>query len=351
MRQEALPEGLLPMNGRGFSGSSTREEVAVNTAAINTPTELTRRFFGQNNPETLLILPLSDGSEVRLHAPTGRYTPLATMVVAHGPEFDKLPPEETITTQNIYEYSENTQAAYWGMLIHGLEAYRDTLDTDKYRIFAGGNWVAQHSNFDERTARTVGLPHDHLCAVRKKDIKPYIEGGVEAIEGLTEEKTITNRLLPHFLPRLERALPEDFPLRLETRTNLPYGYSFVIPADAGMATVAQLMKDHNTAYEAVANTIKTRHEKRGAEIHTQPSYQLYIELDEQGDRHVTISPSFLSAAGVLESAGIQLKRNPYYEEQFTDAEVSGVQTAVAKGIQKRFASQYATIGAWKTTYI
>ncbi len=333
MKAESLPQGSLRMPGQGFNGVTPKEEVARTTAIFNLPGELESRFLGDNNPRTLLTAPLKDGSEVRLHVATGPYTPYHYMMIAKGADFEQRPKDQPIQAELLTDHPHETQSAYWELLHEGLEAYRELLGPE-YRVFSGGNWMRNYSNEKERNARTIGLHHDHIMAVRKDFFQPYIENGVEDIQGFTEERAITNRLLPSVLPRIQRALGkgESSTLLLQQRDAMPYGYSFRIPAEADIDIFTTNMRDHHEAYTTVASSLGERYGRRGAELLEQPAYNLYIELDEKGDRHISVSPSFAGPIGVLESAGIQSKRNPDYKHLIPADEAAQTQRTVVEKV-------------------
>lgn len=328
MRHEALPQGSLPMHGEGFNGVTPPEKVAQNTAVVNQPHELEKRFLGDKNPLTLLRAPMQDGSEIRLHIATGPYTPYHYMMFVKGADFERKPKDKPMEAELLTDHSHETQRAYWELLHKGLEGYRELLGPD-YRVFSGGNWLRKYSNFDERNARTVGLHHDHVMAVHRAFFQEYIDNGLNGIQGFTEERAITNKLLPSVLPRVQRMLGDASILRLQPRVELPYGYSFQIPGETDIDTFTTLMRDHHEAYSIIAQTVAYRHGLRGAKLLTQPSYNLYLELDEKGDRHVSISPSFLGPVGVMESAGVQSKRDLSFPHKVNPEEATETQRTVA----------------------
>lgn len=331
MRQEALPQGSLPMHGVGFNGVTPPEKVAENTAIVNQPHELEKRFLGDDNPLTLLRAPMQDGSEIRLHIATGPYTPYHYMMVVKGAGFEDQPKDKPIEAELLTDHSHETQRAYWELLHEGLEGYGELLGPD-YRVFSGGNWLRNYSNFDERNARTVGLHHDHVMAVHKNFFQGYIHNGLEDIQGFTEERATTKKLMPNVLPRVQRMLGDASTLRLQPRADLPYGYSFQIPGETDMDTFTTLMCYHHEAYSIIAQTVAYRYGLRDAKLLTQPSYNLYLELDEKGDRHVSISPSFLGPVGVMESAGVQSKRDLSFPHIVEPDEAAETQRTVAQKV-------------------
>lgn len=332
MREISLPQGSLPMHGEGFNGVTPKEVVAQRTAVFNLPGELEQRFLGADNPRTLLTAPIKDGSEVRLHVATGPYTPYHYMMLVKGRDFEEKPKDVPIGAELLTDHSHDTQVAYWDLLHKGLEGYRELLGPE-FRVFSGGNWMRNYSNDKERNARTIGLHHDHVMAVHENYFREYIDNGLGDIEGFTQEKALTNRLLPHVLPRVQTMLGESAStLRLTPRTELPYGYSFQIPAETDIDTFASIMSQHHDAYSTVAGTLAYRFGKRGAELLDQPSYNLYLELDEKGDRHVSISPSFAGPVGVMESAGVQSKRDLSYGHHVEPEEAAVTQKMVAEKV-------------------
>lgn len=324
MRNESLPQGSLRMPGEGFNGVTPKEVVAERTAIYNTPEELKKRFLGDNNPRTLLTAPIKDGSEIRLHEATGPYAPYHYMMFVKGKDFEQNPDGQPIKGELLTDHSHEVQRGYWELLLNGLTSFKETLGTDSdYRVFSGGNWLRNYSNEDERNARTIGFHHDHLMAVKAEFFDDYIDNGVKDIEGFNQEKAATERLLPFVLPKVQTLLGEESPLQLEARTEMPYGYSFTISADTDIDTFTTHMRDHHEAYAAVAK----RYEPHGSLLE-QPSYNLYVEIDDAGDRHISVSPSFAGPVGVLESAGIQSKRNPEYASKISAEEAAEHQQKV-----------------------
>jgi hypothetical protein len=331
MQHEALPQGSLPMHGEGFNGVTPPEVVAQKTALFNQPTELERRFLGEDNPSTLLRAPISGGSEVRLHVATGPYTPYHYMMLVAGEDFQDQPKDQPIKAELLTDHPHETQKAYWELLLEGLEGYREVLGPD-YRVFSGGNWMRKYSDFGERNARTIGLHHDHVMAVHKTFFKDYIDDGLQGIQGFDEERALTNRLLPHVLPRVQGMLGDASTLRLQPRTEMPYGYSFQIPGEADIDTFTTLMRNHHEAYAEVATTLAERYGRRGVDLLTQPSYNLYVEIDDKGDRHISVSPSFAGPVGVMESAGVQSKRALEYPHRVDPREAADTQRTVAEKV-------------------
>jgi hypothetical protein len=306
MRHEARPgiEGALLMKGTGFNGHVPIEQVATNTARVNTPKELTKRFFGEDNLGTVAGIPFEDGSQIRIHRPTGPYTPNGLMIIAHGPDFSKYPQDKPIQTEQIYTYPEKVQAAYWNTIVQTLATYESVLGSNKH-IFSGGNHLANYSNKQERTARTIGLPHDHFCAIDERDMADYIDGGVAGIPGYMQQQEITRHLSRVALPRMKRTFPD---VELYAREHLPYGYSFVVGAHETPERFAEIMRANYESYKAIAEP----YIRKGIVPIMQPSFQVYIQLGDRGARHITTVPSFMSPSGVMEAVGIQSRRDLSY---------------------------------------
>lgn len=346
-----LPSGSLKQHGSGFNAKSDDQEVAVTTAFYNQPLELERRFFGKN-PGTLLKIPFPDGGEIRLHQATGPYTPYGLMVIARRPGLEKKTEpfdyqrlsdtDEPVEAKILHDYPEEQQIAYLQVMESVNKAYREILGPE-YIIFTGGNWLKDYSNFKTRNSRTIAEAHDHFCVIDKKQIERYEKGGLETNEIFTKERDLTKRLLENGLPRIQKALPDDSPLQLHPRKKLPYGYSFVVPADADVKTFARFLREHHEAYSSVAETMSSRYGKRDETIVTQPSYQFFMEHDADGNRHISISPSFAGPIGVLESAGIQSLRDPEYKTLVDPEEVDRIQRHVAAIVKNETAKQFATV--------
>lgn len=332
MRHEALPQGLLGIPGEGFNGNTSALEVARTTELYNQPSELRRRFLGDSNPNTLHKVPFADGSEIRLHRATGPYAPHHFMMLIKGADFENKPEGQPIEAESLFQHDFAVQRTYWDLLLKGLAGYQEELGPE-YRVFSGGNWHNRYSNYEERNSRTIAFHHDHIMAVKKSFFSEYVDGGLSQIEGLDQEKAVTNRLLPLALPRIQRALPESSPLKLLPRDVLPYGYSFVVPESTSMDEFTQLMREHHDAYTNVAITMSLRYRKTGANLLSQPSYSLLVELDELGDRHITVSPAFIGPIGVLERSGIQSKRHPLFPFLISPEVTEAAQNKVIKKIK------------------
>jgi len=334
-----LPRGSLKQPGRGFNAKSNASEVASTTAIQNRPDELEERFF-RYNPATLLNIHCKDGGEVRMNKATAPYTPDGLIVVARRPGLERLPKDQPVKAYGFSDYPEGQQMAYLSVMENAVKVYQEKLGPD-YIIFTGGNWLKNYSNWDERTSRSIGELHDHLCAVKKKGyVTEYENGGLEGNEVFTRERDLTNRLVKNGIKRIRKALPEESPLELIPRKNLPYGYSFIIPASADIKTFARLMVEHHDAYTSVAETMSSRYETRYENIITQPSYQMFMEIDDEGNRHISISPSFAGPIGVLESAGVQSLRHPSYDHLVDPKDQDVVQRYVASKLKDKLASQF-----------
>lgn len=334
MKQEALPQGLLGIPGEGFNGKTSALEVARKTELYNQPRELEQRFLGDGNPNTLFRIPFADGSEIRLHRATGPYAPFHMMMFVKGADFESKPEGKPIEAELLFKHDFAVQRTYWDLLFQSQREFKEILGPD-YRVFSAGNWLNRYSDYEERNARTIAFHHDHIIGVTERFFSDYIEGGLSQIEGYDQERTLTNRLLPSALPRIQRALPEDSPLKLSARDALPYGYSFVISYDTSLDDFTRLMIEHHEAFTSVATTIKTRYERYGVEMPllSQPSYGLLVELDELGDRHITVSPSFGGPIGILERSGIQSKRHPSFPHLVPPNVAESVQQQVIEKIK------------------
>lgn len=290
------------------------EKPAINTNA--SPTEaarvadtynssefLKRTFFG-TTPDILQRFATPSSGEVTTMKPSGPYTEGAVMVIAHGPDSFN---QEYVGTEQIYDYPADVQHAYWGSILTALKKIQ--AKNPRQQAIAVENCISQRTSADKRTSRSVGLPHSQTLLLNPKHITPESWN----IPHLTREQKLLNRSgsMYRFMSGVQHAAHTmDSPLQLEHRQQAPFGYEFTASEQGSIVETTLNMAVHHEAYrQASTAAIAQLSERNQKNIIPQPSYRMYMYIENDGSIRTIISPEVLSHAGVLEAMGIQLQRS------------------------------------------
>jgi hypothetical protein len=398
--ERPLPAGVLKMHSEGtvVNPTTTTAEAAASARRLNTPTFISNTFFGLDAERTLSSLYFPDTSQVVLYNQTGKYSDLSVMALAIGPNtldttHSTSEGTKNIETENVYMYPMDVQEEYWLKIMRTMKNFKDY---DKFylksegdtRIITGENCIATVTSDDFRTSRSIAVPHTHIMAFRNDSIEPH-DNKPEVVPWLAEEQELTKLFAPTIVKRIQPALrdipvliqdadPKTYPdrtisetLELTPRDEAPFGYSFDLPMGIdslkmwpiGTRVMASVMEAHHKAYTKVAKDIEQRLSKRllekgYAQFIPQPSYRLYMELVERDtDEHtnyklggdivrVTVSPEFLSHAGIIEAAsdaregGLLLNRAPSNPQR--------IPVEVLEEAQQYAAQEFAKAGELQT---
>src|SRR3989344_3252176 len=136
------------------------QEAASIAATLNTPENL--RSIIQSL-EAIMRQTMTDGTEIVLLHPTGPYTDRALMLGAYNEEIKPVNRDGSVrSTHWIYDYSNETQEVYWGLVVAGLKAGKAILE-EEGRVGAVTNKYLENSthvsNHRFRTSRTITFPH------------------------------------------------------------------------------------------------------------------------------------------------------------------------------------------------
>lgn len=283
-------------------------EVAGDIAATqNTPEYLQKSFFTES-PKHILINKLPSGGQVAVLHPSGPYSENAFLVIAAGPNSLE---QNRGNTEFIYDYPEDVQEEYWRATLTILNSFKESSNPEKEIAVAVENAVGERTSKHKRTSRSISLPHNQVILLELDQIEKHDWhfSHLDREQRVLRFKAIT-RLIQEKLH--EMASPEmiDVFKTVTQRENAPYGYSFRIPISFETSQIAQVMKAHHVAYASAANEVVSKLKPANQEsIIPQPSYRVYI-TQETDALEVTISPEFMSHAGVLEAANILLDRSP-----------------------------------------
>ncbi len=323
--EKAMPPGVLRMYGkRVVNTTTTKEDTARATAGLNQPDFVERAFFDLDNPRILHRSTLPDGSAVAIMDQTGKYTDISLLVIAKGTEHS---PEKT---ESIYDYSPATQKAYWQSVLGSMLSLREGISEEK-RVIAVENCIATYSNESHRTSRSIGKPHAHILVLDEEHIEEDTTGTIPHLE---DERRAAAVVLPSLMREVRNNLPADLMEGVEgptLRTELPHGYTMTISSSLESlfedpSSITEFMQAHHAAYKEAAHS--------GGVFDSipdhlpQPSYRLYIE-EADGKLSLSISPEFLSHAGVMEAAGVLLDRSEDNQQRTPTDKLRALQTKAA----------------------
>lgn len=307
-----MPSGILRIHCEkpALDSRSTVTEAAAVAKGYNTAEYLQETFFGSAKG-ILQTTTTESGGQVTLMTPSGPYAEEAVMVVARGPESFTIP---DVPTELIYNYPVDTQTAYWNYIFASLKHFHSSNTNPNCTIVSVENCICQHSCPERRTSRTIALPHTQILRVDKEHLsdEPW------SIDHLNKEQKILSRKVPlnSMLIELQNKYQEHSgsPLHnVRIQEKAPFGYTFT----ASNGTVEELQKNlhsHHQAYTATAaELIQALRPQNQARLIPQPSYRLFLHLEPDGTVLATVSPEFLSSAGVMEAAGVLLQRDKELE--------------------------------------
>lgn len=323
------------------------ERPAINTAdavskaaeianIFNTPNYLQETFF-EPNPTILYTENLTSGGQTTLMIPSGPYAEGAVMVIAKGPHsLDK----EEVQTETIYDYPDDVQESYWNTIYTSLQAFSELAEEkggEGLHVVASENCIATRTNEEHRTSRSVALPHAQIFTLNEADIVPF-EEDEEKIRHLVFEQTALqqDKFLSRYTQLVQELVTGEMRHGLEglrREQKAPYGYSFVASHDGDIEEIREVMQAHHQAYTEAAHMWIPQLKPTFQQQITipQPSYRLYMSSDG-GNFQVTVSPEFLSYAGVLEAAGVELKRGPQFPRRITEEQMARDRTYVRDAV-------------------
>lgn len=313
------------------------ERPAINTSASvmdaaaianrqNTADYLKQTFFTPN-PSILSMHELENGGQTTLMIPSGPYAEGAVMVIAKGPHsLDR----EGIQTETIYDYPDDVQNSYWMTIYSSLQACNELAKEkgrDGLHVVASENCIATRTNAVHRTSRSIALPHSQIFTLDEQHITPFDEDEEEINHLVFEQQALQQeRWLKGYTQLVQGLVVNKMRHGLEglrCETKAPFGYSFIASYDGAIEEITQVMNAHHQAYTEAAELWVPQLKPSFQEKISipQPSYRLYMS-SEDGNFQVTVSPEFLSHAGVLEAAGVELKRGPQYPRRISEEQMA-----------------------------
>ncbi|MEP7167555.1 MAG: hypothetical protein ABI758_06750 [Candidatus Woesebacteria bacterium] len=330
-------------------GANTPKAEAAKTAArYNTVDYIAANFMSTQNPTVRERIDTKDGWVALVH-PTSGYMPGAQMIIAGPHEMDTKPGTDLIRTHTIYELSTETQKLYWRLSLLGLAfsqaEMHDRFPDDKGPIVYVDNNMSVYTNPHIRTSRSVGLHHGQVMKILESSI---VEQPSD-LHHLEVEKQIVIALLKRRKMHLEIAEwmkqldPKKENVPIVAQLAEPVGYSFTLPGTTTSDRFTHIMALHHEAYIAVSKDLEREFqgldhlvEKRSGYKNRipSPSYRTIIQLKDNGDLCVYISPAFHSPAGPLEVLGVELDRNPKYPRFLSPSEKKSVDSKFHSFLEK-----------------
>lgn len=318
-----LETGVLQLHSSApaVNTQDSVKKAAAIADAQNSRSYLEAAFFN-GHARTIHHEQLSTGGQLSLIIPTGPYADISFLVAAAGPEtFDK----EIVDTETIYDYPPELQAAYWKMIITSLKTLRDLRGSHNDQVFAVENCIVTRTSDDKRTSRSIGVPHSQILLLNTEAIVPQ----AWEIPALSKEQRILKSpvflsLLRTELDKVKTDLSRSVRESLAQQYHAPFGYTFLLDQPTDFDRVAEELNTHHQAYMQAAETAVARLKPSNRDrLIPQPSYRVYLSLDADKLK-VTISPEFISHAGVMEAAGIKLERSPEHPPRVTDTEIRAI---------------------------
>ncbi|HSD98539.1 MAG TPA: hypothetical protein VLB73_02450 [Patescibacteria group bacterium] len=326
------------LHSKGFGSTNTTTpftEYVTRTEELNHPKRVEHNFF--RSQPVLLHYQLTDGSEVVMHRPGNPYGPVDSLVVAKDESVKHMSPE-TLTQKSIYDMSPLAQRKYWQVAMAELVAL-DQIKPPKRRhgplhavlmenntpISLLDSKYKDESGYSPRTSRTIFIPHAHVTLMDTSWLQeadwhiPELDKEQSFIRYIQNSDTGEN-----FLQNMQARIQSENHLSLQLRKEkrVPVGYSMTIDSLTpdnildNIDTLTQLMSSHHAAYAQAAQALQEKFDTKGTI--PQPSYRLYAFFSESGDGEpkkltLRIAPEIFSHSGVMEAAGVEMLRDPHYE--------------------------------------
>ena len=315
-----FPSGRLEIRAHNAINSEASLGTAAKKAAEQNSSQNLRKFFDPLSCD-VLDLDLTDGGVTSTYKPSGPYADISILIISA--PHHSLQRKEAVTEQ-IYDYSFDLQENHWKRVLSTMVATANhplIINSDS-QIYATENCIESISNQNQRNSRTISLPHAQVFALDQSVIKPDNTN----FNHLTRERKWTQRYIADFLDQLKTHLPS---IELSARVSNPTGYEFSFNENAygllaNISFVAQTLRDHHIAFAKVAKMWKKQIDKLDKpyfqNLIQAPSYRLYLYDGDKG-LEVTISPEFISHAGVLEAAGLHLHRASFHPKRYPNDRV------------------------------
>ncbi len=330
-----FPEGILTVRSEKPSvlTSATPQEASKITEKSNTPEFLKNAFFSLDDPFVLSVQELQNEGAVSVVIPTGPYSETDLLVVAAGPTTFS---QEKSQTESIYDYPESVQTTYWKTILTVLDSLEMQKKPGQIAVMTE-NAISEVSHSDKRTSRTIMLPHAHVFLFSPEEVQssPLPQ---EWTHLHTEQRALNMWLQSPKFSAFETELTEALkvlPASVSAKTDLPKGYEIRFSDDATPEEVALAMNINQRIYHKTADKMI-----RDLKVHTvqklipQASYRLYLHHDTEANQYVfTVSPEFISHAGVLEAAGVVLERKLNAPEKASPEEKTRIRQIVLSALQ------------------
>jgi hypothetical protein len=370
--QILLPPGVLHIHSDTESTSTTlmkKKDKAYSVLPQNTLEYLRQHFIEIDN---LYSKRLNGGIALTME-PSKPYSYGGVMVVAAHEEIASGASaiEKQIRTYNIYDYEPELQIEYFRQIIASLKAQaltelpRSDIQADP-RAIAIENTQVKISDFENKMARSIALPHANVIKIGgwidSTTPAPNSYGLHVEQEFMQSEEQFLKFIdfcCAHLSRDTEHSIVEVFK-EIQLRGEPPFGYTLTtsINFDDSLGDQSKeltfLLNENHHIYEEFSLTrideenqrrknkyrplgAKTAHLKSvESQIIPQPSYRTYIYFID-GKLRVTISPSILSTAGVVEAVGIYFHRSPNNPRAYTDEELKLFQNQFSSNLIEQLA--------------
>lgn len=310
------------------------KEAARIASPLNTSEYLQQEFFG-TNPHTLHIETVGEREEVALHIPSAPYSEEALLVIAHDDKSFRSGQKEA---QTIYDMSFPVQKEYWRAVYHGLLALNEISKEegkDTYKIFATENCMKECTSEEQRTSRSIRIPHVQIIRVDQDLIQPddTVIRHLQLEQRLLRPQRFFTQQLEQGMQTLSQGKSREALQDLHLRQNSPFGYSFTLRNDLSSDEIATFMNEHHYIYtklsqqfqESVSERVKQR-------FIDQPSYRLFLYLGEDDNFSGIVSPEIASHAGAMEAIGVRLERGPHFPRTYSDESLSELRSRIKEKI-------------------
>lgn len=321
---QEIKRGLLPVYAEksAVNTIASAEEAASIAQLYNQSDYLEREFF-QRSEKVLWIQELASGGKVSVVIPSGPYTDLSTMVIAHGPHSFDQPAAQT---EFVYDYPLDVQETYWAVIIKSISFLSCLPYQGRRHVIATENAIKTYTNASMRTSRSVCLPHSMIN---------YLEEDCVAAEEwqishLRKEETLLQnpKLMSGYLGLLQEAyhrLTGCTFVDLSARDQAPFGYQFNLAPVHLVPQITQILANHHHAYSVAAEQttrflLEAGYHFLARHLIPQPSYRLFLSL-QAGQVEAVICPEFRSHAGVMEALGVRLHRSPDNQRRKSPSEL------------------------------
>jgi hypothetical protein len=309
----------------GVQVTLTTEERAARIRELNKPPFLTRNFADAaiEDARLIYIKETPDGFVGAKEATAGYGKP-DILIYSFAGEIMEDEPQKVQPAKFIYDYTPETQLAYWGEVRRVLDCMEERLPKDLAARVIEHNFPII-SDEKRNVPRSICLPHTHVFAYGKgyEYLPEETPQELEKIRGneemlLNSEFMVDSVLLgvAEIMGRQLGSLMPNLDVRHLVR---PFGYEFYLPKDISNEDFTRIMADHHMAYAQTMREIGPEVEDLARQyvqptsrVLPQPSYIFYMR--NEGDEHIlSFSPQFVEAAGGMEGAGCALRRTGHYD--------------------------------------